>query len=56
MEREFARTAEDVLWRRSKLGLRMTAGEVAALSDWMRRQRAAEGGAPSAAYGQGRTG
>lgn len=36
MAREFARTAEDVVWRRSKLGLRMSAGEIAALDDWMR--------------------
>jgi glycerol-3-phosphate dehydrogenase len=32
---EWARTAEDVVWRRSKLGLRMTAGELAALGAWM---------------------
>jgi glycerol-3-phosphate dehydrogenase len=31
MTREYARTAEDVVWRRSKLGLRMTASEIAAL-------------------------
>ena len=37
MAREFAQRAEDVLWRRSKLGLRMRAQEVAALEDWMRR-------------------
>ena len=35
MEREYARTAEDVVWRRSKLGLRMSEAEVAALDDWM---------------------
>lgn len=35
MDREFAQTAEDVIWRRSKLGLRMTNAEVAALDDWM---------------------
>ena len=29
---EWARTAEDVLWRRSKLGLHMTAGEREALA------------------------
>ena len=37
MEREFARTAEDVVWRRSKLGLRMSPEEVAALDAWMGR-------------------
>ena len=34
--REFAREAEDILWRRSKLGLRMTPGEAAALDDFVR--------------------
>jgi glycerol-3-phosphate dehydrogenase len=32
---EWACTAEDVVWRRSKLGLRLTAGEIAALDEWM---------------------
>ncbi|MDE3120346.1 MAG: glycerol-3-phosphate dehydrogenase [Paracoccaceae bacterium] len=36
MQKEYARTAEDVVWRRSKLGLRLTAGEIAALDDWMK--------------------
>ncbi len=40
MDREFARTAEDVVWRRSKLGLRMTAEEIAALDAWMQGRRA----------------
>ncbi|MCL4186009.1 MAG: glycerol-3-phosphate dehydrogenase [Rhodobacteraceae bacterium] len=35
MAREFARTAADVVWRRSKLGLRMTADEIAALDAFM---------------------
>ena len=39
MEHEFARRAEDVVWRRSKLGLRLTPDEVAALDDWMRGQQ-----------------
>jgi glycerol-3-phosphate dehydrogenase len=30
-DREFARSAEDVVWRRSKLGLRMNAAEIAAV-------------------------
>ena len=34
-EHEFARTAEDIVWRRSKLGLRMTEGEIAALDAWL---------------------
>ena len=32
---EWARTAEDVLWRRTKLGLHMSEGEQAALKEWM---------------------
>ncbi len=35
MTHEYARTAEDVVWRRSKLGLRLTAEQIAALDDWM---------------------
>ncbi|MCA8884902.1 MAG: glycerol-3-phosphate dehydrogenase, partial [Rhodobacteraceae bacterium] len=35
MEKEYARTAEDVVWRRSKLGLRLTAEQVATLDDWI---------------------
>ncbi|MGB3245049.1 MAG: glycerol-3-phosphate dehydrogenase [Sulfitobacter sp.] len=35
MTHEFARKAEDVLWRRSKLGLRLTPDEVSVLSKWM---------------------
>jgi glycerol-3-phosphate dehydrogenase len=34
-EREFARTAEDILWRRTKLGLRFTAAESKALRKWI---------------------
>jgi glycerol-3-phosphate dehydrogenase len=36
MEREWARTAEDILWRRSKIGLRLNAGQIEALDQWMR--------------------
>ena len=35
MQHEFARTAPDVLWRRSKLGLRLAQDEVAALDAFM---------------------
>jgi glycerol-3-phosphate dehydrogenase len=34
-DREWARTAEDVLWRRSKLGLRFSPAETAALGKWL---------------------
>jgi glycerol-3-phosphate dehydrogenase len=35
MTNEWARSADDVVWRRSKLGLQMSAAEVAALGAWM---------------------
>ena len=34
-EHEWALTAEDVLWRRSKLGLRMTPAQAQELGLWM---------------------
>lgn len=40
MDREFACTAEDIVWRRSKLGLRMSAGEISNLDNWMQHRRA----------------
>jgi glycerol-3-phosphate dehydrogenase len=33
--REYARSAADIVWRRSKLGLRMTAEEIAALDTYV---------------------
>ncbi|RVT70266.1 glycerol-3-phosphate dehydrogenase [Agrobacterium sp. CNPSo 2736] len=39
MEREYARTAADIVWRRTKSGLRMTVGEIEALDIWMRQRR-----------------
>lgn len=35
MGNEYARTAEDVVWRRTKLGLRLSADQIAALDAWM---------------------
>lgn len=35
MDREFAQTAEDVVWRRTRLGLHMNSGQIAALDAWM---------------------
>ncbi|PYE84239.1 glycerol-3-phosphate dehydrogenase [Pseudoroseicyclus aestuarii] len=40
MEHEFARRAEDVVWRRTKLGLRMSPEEVQRLDDWMLARQA----------------
>jgi len=36
MAREYAVTAEDVVWRRSKLGLRLSADQIAAIDSFMR--------------------
>nr|WP_323765984.1 glycerol-3-phosphate dehydrogenase [Marinovum sp.] len=39
MDREYARTAEDVVWRRNKLGLRLSETEIAGLQGWMVERR-----------------
>jgi len=40
MSVEWALTAEDIVWRRSKLGLRLSPAEIAALDDWISAHRA----------------
>ncbi len=42
IDNEWATTAEDVIWRRSKLGLRMTDDEARALDDWIRQAAPSE--------------
>ena len=37
MRHEFAETADDILWRRTKLGLRMSAEDKAALTHFVQR-------------------
>ncbi len=39
MSREFAQTAEDVVWRRTKLGLVMSNEEITALEAWMQTEQ-----------------
>ena len=41
-DREWAMTAHDILWRRSKLGLHVPAGSEARLDDWLRAHRTKE--------------
>ena len=41
MSHEFARHAADIVWRRSKLGLRLTTDQIAAIEDYTTRMRAA---------------
>jgi glycerol-3-phosphate dehydrogenase len=47
MREEWAATAADVLWRRSKLGLRLTAVEAAALDAFMSERRSGLADRPS---------
>jgi glycerol-3-phosphate dehydrogenase len=44
MRNEWAQSAADVLWRRSKLGLRLSAAQAAVLEDFMSRESAARAG------------
>ncbi len=39
IEREWARTADDILWRRTKLGLRMTSGDRTRLETYLRTRK-----------------
>jgi glycerol-3-phosphate dehydrogenase len=48
MDKEWAVTADDVLWRRSKLGLRLTADERAGLDAFMAEAGTAPAGAAKA--------
>jgi glycerol-3-phosphate dehydrogenase len=47
MQEEWASTADDVLWRRSKLGLRLSAAEAADLDGWMREAAQGASAAPA---------
>ena len=38
MDKEFAQTAADLIWRRSKLGLRFTHAQIERLQSWMPRR------------------
>ena len=46
IEKEYARTAEDVVWRRSRLGLRMTQAEIGELETWMKGTRTSDASRP----------
>lgn len=48
MTHEWAETAEDVLWRRSKLGLRIAPIEAAEIDNWMRAQSQRQRATPAA--------
>lgn len=41
MEKEYAFEADDIVWRRTKLGLRMTKKEIGVLDAWMKNKKAA---------------
>jgi len=42
IEHEWAECAEDVVWRRSKLGIRLSKQEITALDGWMQTNVAPE--------------
>ncbi len=48
---EWARSAEDVLWRRSKLGLPLSAGKAEALEAWLAARHGHHAGAQHSAGG-----
>ena len=50
---EWALTAEDIIWRRSKLGLRLNAAEVARLTAWLQAQNSVSNGASTIEYIEG---
>ena len=39
MRKEYAHSAEDIVWRRSKLGLKMTSAEIESLQRWMEQNQ-----------------
>ncbi len=45
MEQEWAREPDDILWRRTKLGLKAPAGMAARFGDWMAARRQEQGNA-----------
>jgi glycerol-3-phosphate dehydrogenase len=47
MQTEWACTAEDIVWRRSKLGLRLSVAEIAAIDDWISAHHSAASTASS---------
>jgi glycerol-3-phosphate dehydrogenase len=51
MEHEWAETVDDVVWRRSKLGLHMTPAEITKLGTWIDGRRPAYGGRQANAGG-----
>jgi glycerol-3-phosphate dehydrogenase len=54
IKNEYARKAEDVVWRRSKLGLRMTAQEIELLDVWMAKNTVQTTSEPQPALRKGR--
>ncbi len=51
VENEWAMTADDVLWRRTKLGLRMSETERNRLADWLSARIGAAQSAPKTTTG-----
>ncbi|MAO00826.1 MAG: glycerol-3-phosphate dehydrogenase [Roseovarius sp.] len=51
MDHEYARAAADVVWRRTRLGLKMTEAQITALDNWMQQERGLDRADPVAAKG-----
>ncbi|WP_417726360.1 glycerol-3-phosphate dehydrogenase [Roseovarius sp.] len=51
MDHEYARVAADVVWRRTRLGLKMTEAQIAALDNWMQQERGLNGATAVAVEG-----
>ncbi|HTM94439.1 MAG TPA: hypothetical protein VL100_01270, partial [Croceibacterium sp.] len=51
--REWAESAEDIVWRRSKLGLRMKLTEIRRLDDWLAADCGRTGNSLSREAGEG---
>jgi glycerol-3-phosphate dehydrogenase len=49
-DHDWARSADDVLWRRTKLGLHYDAGERSAVADWCARHVPQQATAPEQAW------
>jgi glycerol-3-phosphate dehydrogenase len=52
MSEEWARTADDIVWRRSKLGLRLTPAEIAAIDQWISAHRRSPDSLPAPTGGR----
>jgi glycerol-3-phosphate dehydrogenase len=55
MDQEYARAADDIVWRRTKLGLKLKPEDIAALDSWMDDHLAVPSGADDGPPSQARS-